>query len=195
VIDIDGSPVTEIAGGEAELVGPVILMDGVTEIDGGAIVVAGVEFTDINGTLGRIMSWVEGVGASSGRLMIGMLGRPDPRCLCGLEILMVGAVGVDNFCCDWGSNLLTAGTALDACSLSSVSFGFQLLLKLTIGLPGLSETIEGVGNFGLRSLRLMLVALRMSSLRISFPSFIFTSSLVSALVPAAREDGIREFLV
>lgn len=44
--------------------------------------------------------------------------------------------------------------------------------KLTIGLPGRSLTAVGVGRFGLRSFRFMVVAALISSLRISSPFFI-----------------------
>lgn len=47
--------------------------------------------------------------------------------------------------------------------------------KLTIGRPGRVLTAVGMGNFGLRSFNFMLVAARMSSGRISRPSFIGTS--------------------
>jgi hypothetical protein len=98
VIDIDGTPLTDITGSGADLVGLVELLDGVTEIDGGAIVVAGAELTDINGTLGRLVSREEGEGASSGKLMTGILGRTDCPLLSGPETLMVGIAGEDNGC-------------------------------------------------------------------------------------------------
>src|SRR5688500_16656962 len=48
----------------------------------------------------------------------------------------------------------------DSSDLSSVasSWGFQSLLKLTIGRPGLSLTADGVGSLGLRSFSFMPVA-------------------------------------
>lgn len=60
--------------------------------------------------------------------------------------------------------------------LSSTAFGCQPGRKLTIGLPGLSETIVGVGSFALRSFNEALVAFLISSLRISLPSFMGTTS-------------------
>lgn len=68
----------------------------------------------------------------------------------------------------------------DISSFISISFGFQSLLKETIGRPGLSETIVGVGSFALLSFSRNPVAARMSSLRISLPSFILTSGSFSA---------------
>lgn len=63
-------------------------------------------------------------------------------------------------------------------SLSSISL--YPFWKDTIGRPGLSDTIVGVGSLGLRFLRLKPVAARSSSPRISLPSFIFTSGSFSA---------------
>lgn len=51
------------------------------------------------------------------------------------------------------------------------SVGCHVFSKLTIGRPGTSLTAVGVGSFGLRSFSRMVVAARMSSLRISMPSF------------------------
>jgi hypothetical protein len=71
--------------------------------------------------------------------------------------------------------LMIGGSDEISCFIS-FSLGAQSFLKLTIGRPGASDTIVGVGSFGLRSFKLMLVALRISSSRISFPSFSLTSS-------------------
>lgn len=71
------------------------------------------------------------------------------------------------------------GRDLETSSFSSISLGFQQDWKLTIGRPGLSLTIVGVGSRGLRSFNLMLVAARISSPLISFPSFIFIPSSTS----------------
>src|SRR3954453_12270926 len=54
------------------------------------------------------------------------------------------------------------------------SLGFQVWSKLTIGRPTRSLTAEGIGSFSLRSPRLLLVAARISSLRISLPSLVGT---------------------
>lgn len=54
--------------------------------------------------------------------------------------------------------------------------GFQFVLKLTIGRPGLLLTAVGSGNLGLRSRNDRLVAARISSPRISSPPFMATSS-------------------
>jgi hypothetical protein len=51
------------------------------------------------------------------------------------------------------------------------SVGCHVFSKLTIGRPGTSLTAVGVGSFGLRSFNRIVVAARMSSLRISMPSF------------------------
>lgn len=70
------------------------------------------------------------------------------------------------------SSRLSKGDLLRTSGFTSASFGFQSELKLTIGRPGLSLTTVGVGNFGLRSLRSILVAFRISSLLISSPSLV-----------------------
>ena len=76
----------------------------------------------------------------------------------------------------------------DISSFSSISLGFQSLLKDTMGRPGLSDTMLGVGSLALLSFSLKPVAARSSSLRTSFPSFVLTwgsfsiSDLLSSLV-------------
>ena len=50
------------------------------------------------------------------------------------------------------------GRVLSSTGFTSASLGFQLASKLTIGLPGLSLTTAGVGRWGLRSLKLLVVA-------------------------------------
>lgn len=67
----------------------------------------------------------------------------------------------------------TGGLGLSFFDCSSL--GFQFGSKLTIGCPGRSLTAVGIGRLGLRSLRFMLVAARISSLRISSPFFVGTS--------------------
>jgi hypothetical protein len=68
---------------------------------------------------------------------------------------------------------------------TSASFGFQSASKLTIGRPGLSLTALGVGSLGLRSFRRMLVACRISSLRISRPFLVGVSGRCASEVRAA----------
>jgi hypothetical protein len=74
-----------------------------------------------------------------------------------------------------------------------------------MGRPGTSLTAVGVGSFGLRSLSRMVVAARMSSLRISRPSFdvgVSTSGIISVTgggvtgfaVYAALRDCVGGFL-
>lgn len=73
-------------------------------------------------------------------------------------------------------------------SFSSAAFssaGIHFLSKLTIGLPLLSETAVGVGSFSLLSLSDLVVAFRSSSLRISFPSFMWRSGIFLS------GDGVR----
>lgn len=86
---------------------------------------------------------------------------------------IVGTAGADT--------VTTGGSGRGRIASSLSSFllsdgGFQAGSKLTIGLPARSLTAVGVGSFGLRSLLFMLVAARMSSPRISFPSFVGTIS-------------------
>ena len=90
---------------------------------------------------------------------------------------------------DCGGNAL-----LDSSCFNSTSFGFQSASKLTIGRPGLSLTTVGIGNFGLRSFSLMLVAFRMSSPRISTPFLIAIVAPVGlaslSLAPPAELGGV-----
>lgn len=76
-----------------------------------------------------------------------------------------------------GSGLGSAGR-IDFSSFSSTTP--KSFWKDTMGLPGASDTMVGVGSFGLRFLRLKPVAARNSSLLISFPSFSLTSGSFSA---------------
>lgn len=79
-----------------------------------------------------------------------------------------------------GASETTTFGAVDISCLSSISLGFKSCVKETIGRPGAFETSVGVGSLGLLSFRRMLVAARISSPRISFPSFILTSGSFSA---------------
>jgi hypothetical protein len=78
-----------------------------------------------------------------------------------------------------GSGLGFTGSSMaDFSSFNSITF--QSFWKETMGRPGLSETMEGVGSLGLRFLRLKPVAARNSSLRTSLPSFILGAGSFSA---------------
>jgi hypothetical protein len=78
-----------------------------------------------------------------------------------------------------GSGLGFTGSSIaDFSSFNSITF--QSFWKETIGRPGLSETMVGVGSFALRFLRLKPVAARNSSLRISLPSLILGAGSFSA---------------
>jgi len=108
-----------------------------------------------------------------------------------LDTLIEGMGGMDGFGC---AEKATLGRSLVGSLLGTADFSSFMttvrslsLLKLTIGRPGLSVTRLGVGSFGLLSLRLMLVAARMSSPRISLPSFMGMSSLLFV--------GLSSFLV
>lgn len=67
---------------------------------------------------------------------------------------------------------LTRRSLPEVFRVGSTSFGFQSRSKLTMGRPGRSLTAVGIGSLGLRSLRFILVAARISSLRTSLPFFI-----------------------
>lgn len=109
----------------------------------------------------------------SGTLMAGMAGRSPGTLIVGT----IGAEAVDTGIAEGLGSALAAPSRLDgrllldSSSFSSSSLGFQPVLKLTIGLPGRSLTAVGVGNFGLRSFILMLVAARISSPRTSISFF------------------------
>ena len=90
--------------------------------------------------------------SSSGRLIVGTAGA---------ETVAAGIIGHG-----WTAFLSTASSRRDESSV-----GCHVFSKLTIGRPGTSLTAVGVGSFGLRSFSRMVVAARMSSLRISMPSF------------------------
>jgi hypothetical protein len=111
--------------------------------------------------------------------------------------LVVGTTGSDAACSSGGGPDLVEfkgrGARSGTADISSfISITFQSFLKETIGRPGASETAVGVGSFGLRSFRRKPVAARSSSLRISLPSFIFTSGTfsTSALTSSTGFDSI-----
>lgn len=83
-------------------------------------------------------------------------------------------------------------------SFISISFGRQSFLNDTIGRPGLSETMVGVGSLALLSFNLNPVAARSSSLRISFPSLTLISGSFSTSdfpPPSSLVFGRDELLV
>lgn len=101
--------------------------------------------------------------SSSGRLIVGMTGA---------ETLIAGMIGLGRI--TFRSTSWPAGGESPG--------GFHAGSKLTIGRPGRSVTAVGVGSFGLRSLNRILVAARMSSLRISILGFdkgVSTSGMIS----------------
>src|ERR1700753_3152324 len=92
----------------------------------------------------------------------------------GTEAVVLGVYG---FIVERGvSRGAFGGRGAERSIFSSTSLGFQSCWKLTIGLPGESLTMVGVGNLTLLSLSFMLVAARMSSPRISLPSLILMGS-------------------
>jgi hypothetical protein len=105
---------------------------------------------------------IEGVGSSSGRMMIGH----DPA---GSDAFIVGTAGADTVKAGVVAEGLGPGLPASGLSCFVASPGLQLRSKLTIGRPGRSLTAVGMGSFGLLSLSFMLVAARMSSPRISIP--------------------------
>ena len=89
---------------------------------------------------------------------------------------MVGIKGAEKVDSEsWDLDTSTFGNGLEPSRVEGrsgsggFSLGFQFLSKLTIGLPGLSLTTVGEGNFGLLSFIRILVAALMSSPRISMP--------------------------
>ena len=99
--------------------------------------------------------------------------------------IIVGTAGAETVI---GSGASLSGGALwDISRLanSESSFSVQVGSKLTMGLPGRSLTADGVGSLGLRSLSFMLVAARISSLRISMPSLVDEGVVVSGIISTA----------
>jgi len=94
----------------------------------------------------------------------------------GAGVESIENVGIDGELVPWYTLGFPTGGSDDVSCVKVTSFGDQSFLKLTIGRPGASDTIVGVGSFGLRSFKLILVALRISSSRTSFPSFVLISS-------------------
>jgi hypothetical protein len=111
---------------------------------------------------------------SSGRLIVGTAGA---------EAVVAGIVGHG-----WMAFLWIGSSRRDESSV-----GCHVFSKLTIGRPGTSLTAVGVGSFGLRSFSRMVVAARMSSLRISMPSFDVGAS-TSGMNPVIGVAGV-EFAV
>jgi hypothetical protein len=148
----------------------------------------------------------EDVGRVDGSLMVGaatdMDGTPGTL-MAGIEELSFTWIEGVLFCCDvvvepvalvrlmLGVADCDGSTLLDPSCFNSAPFGFQSDSKLTIGRPGLSLTTVGIGNLGLRSLSLMLVAFRMSSPRISTSFRIPIAALVglASLSLALAEPG------
>jgi hypothetical protein len=136
--------------------------------------------TEIVGMFG--MALCGGAGTPSGKLIIGIGGIGWACCLRGGSSSGKLMIGIDEICGGGrGTSIIDIGLAgLKSSFLFSsgalTSLGRQFGSKLTIGRPGLSDTMAGVGSFGLRSFQLMLVAWRISSPLISFPSFIFATS-------------------
>src|ERR1700722_10683457 len=110
--------------------------------------------TEISGVVPASVIPILGIGgvSSSGRLIVGTAGA---------EAVAAGIIGHG-----WTAFLWTGSSRQDESSV-----GCHVISKLTIGRPGTSLTAVGVGSFGLRSFSRMVVAARMSSLRISMPSF------------------------
>lgn len=109
---------------------------------------------------------------SSGRLIVGIEGGSGD----GSDTLIVGTGGVEAWDAedDLRDVLPRSGLLLFGFS----SLGCQDGSKLTIGRPGLSLTAVGIGSLLLRSFNFMLVAARISSLRISRPFLVGTLSCV-----------------
>jgi hypothetical protein len=213
LVVIEGVSLTEIEGTDGALLTEIEGIGGVllTEMDG----TGGVSLKEIDGTGELLLTDMEGVGAVSltwiegsvdarETLGIGLRGRDwrvgfgTSALVCGSGLVAVSSWYTSNpplsfdrglgYGFGWAAGAAgAAGAAEDFSSFSSISLGFQFGSKLTMGRPGLSETMLGVGSFVLRSFKLMLVALRMSSLLISMPSFILTCS--SEVFRDSEEEG------
>ena len=96
----------------------------------------------------------------------------------------------------WFRGRGVASGAAEISSLSSISLGLQSFLNDTMGRPGLSDTMVGVGSLALLSFNLKPVAARSSSLRTSLPSFIFTSGSFSTsdLLSSLILSGVELFV-
>lgn len=199
-MDMDGGVETEMDGVSTEMVG------GWTDIVGALTDMDGTSWTEMLGMGGRFPIWIDGIEGEPEILMDGARGTVRLYSVLLSLVTLIDGIpwfvgpnagsGLFVFTLELGRVLLSGIARVGACSnFSSTSFGFQFASKLTIGRPGLSETMVGVGSFGLRSLMLMLVALRMSSLRISLPSFILTSSCAPIRAVNDGFRGIDEFSV
>lgn len=111
--------------------------------------------------------WI--VGLSSGRLIIGI---PTGR--------RAGSL----------SRARTFSGTGERARLASSTGGCQFGSKLTIGRPGFWLTAVGEGRFGLRSRKRLLVACRISSLRISMPSGSVGLFDASASLAVAESGGV-----
>ena len=141
--------------------------------------------TEMEGTSGK----TEMLGTSS-KLIVGMDGVSLTWMGGVSETLIVGTTGADEVEAGiYGLYEAVGGPVVDSrlegrfelSSLSSTSRGFQPGAKLTIGRPGRSLTTVGLGSLGLLSFNRMLVAARISSLRISIPFLVtnLSSSLTA----------------
>ena len=164
------------------------------------LIVGGVEgtATEISGVVPTSSILILGIGevsvcatgttrsSSSGKLIVGTAGT---------EVVAAGIVGHG-----WMVFLWKVSSRWGESSV-----GCQFFSKLTIGRPRTSLTAVGVGSFGLRSFSRIVVAARMSSLRISMPSFeagVSTSRMNSTIgfvgvefaVYAALRDWLGGFL-
>lgn len=188
--DFDGGPLFKIFGRPfTTTLGGLKATEGaLTEIEGTLLTaidwIDGPLFTDIDGIPGPPPIEMEGMDDAGGG---GGLVRSRPLsgiviedCGCSLRSAAGNNFFVVNL--EYGLGSAGTGTGLESSGFNSTSFGFQFCLKLTIGRPGLSDTMFGRGSFGLRSFKLILVAFRMSSPRISRPSFIGISSLTTSLI-------------
>lgn len=152
-------------------------------VSGGLGVVLRLGISGASPLLGSAML-ISGTGGEIGVVLL--LGTSGAK-------LIVGTSGAVAACTrgGWPDLGLLEGTGAGSDSVEATSFSstiFQSFLKETIGRPGASETAVGVGSFGLRSLRRNPVAARSSSLLISLPSFIFTSSMFSAFALSLSAD-------
>src|ERR1700733_10825620 len=127
---------------------------------------ASLETSIVGGAEGTVTE-IGGVVPASPILILGLAGvflfATGPTRSSSSGKLIVGVEAVEH---GWMVFLWKVSSRWDESSV-----GCQFFSKLTIGRPGTSLTAVGVGSFGLRSFSRMVVAARMSSLRISMPSF------------------------
>lgn len=142
--------------------------------------------TLMDGTEGASSMWIDG---GSGALMVGMTGA---------DAMELGRIGFERFV---ASGRHSRSRLPERCGdkswrLISAVLGAQFLSKLTIGLPFALLTTVGDGSLGLRSLSLMDVAARMSSLRTSRASGVpawVAKSWSSAKWGAVEESPFRRY--